>query len=114
MSKTTLQTPILTGNMSNFPTVNPTDFHMQNYDSSIYSEIEEFCSKNEFTVDYFLQEFAQREQQLQRPFNAYRGRSALNDIWNKTYCFSLLQKPRKGFFIWYYNGVHASKWFYAS
>ena len=83
--------------MSNFPTVNPTDFHMTNYDSSIYSEIEEFCSKNEFTVDYFLQEFAQREQQLQRPFNAYRGRGPLNDVWNKSYCFSLLQNPVRGF-----------------
>ena len=63
----------------NFPTVNPTDFHMTNYDSSIYAEIEEFCAKNEFTVDYFLSEFAKQEDQLQRPFTAYRGRSALND-----------------------------------
>ena len=46
-----------------FPTVNPTDFHMTNYDSSIYAEIEEFCAKNEFTVDYFLSEFARNEEQ---------------------------------------------------
>ena len=63
----------------NFPTVNPTDFHMTNYDSSIYSEIEQFCSDNEFTVDYFLSEFAQQEQQLQRPFTAWRGRSGLSE-----------------------------------
>jgi len=80
MSKTTFKTQTSIGNMDTFPTVNPTDFHMQNYPSEIYAEIEEFCSKNEFTVDYFLQEFAQREQQLQRPFNAYRGRSPLNDV----------------------------------
>ena len=46
--------------MNNFPTVNPTDFHMTNYPASIYSEIETFCNENEFTVDYFLQEFAQQ------------------------------------------------------
>ena len=63
----------------NFPSVNPTDFHMTNYPASIYSEIEQFCEENEFTVDYFLSEFAQKEEQLQRPFNAYRGRSPLND-----------------------------------
>ena len=67
--------------MQTFPTVNLTDFHMTNYPSSIYSEIEAFCNENEFTVDYFLQEFAQKEEQLQRPFNAYRGRSPLNDVW---------------------------------
>ena len=39
--------------MNTFPTVNSTDFHMTNYDSSIYSEIEQFCKENEFTVDYF-------------------------------------------------------------
>ena len=65
--------------MKSFPSVNPTDFHMQNYPASIYSEIETFCNENEFTVDYFLQEFAQKEDQLQRPFRAYRGRSPLND-----------------------------------
>ena len=65
--------------MNRYPTVNPIDFHMNSYPSSIYSEIEQFCSENEFTVDYFLQEFAQQEKQLQRPFNAYRGRSPLND-----------------------------------
>ena len=65
--------------MKNFPTVNSTDFHMQNYPASIYSEIETFCNENEFTVDYFLQEFAQNEEQIRRPFNAYRGRSPLND-----------------------------------
>ena len=65
--------------MTTFPTVNPTDFHMQNYPASIYSEIETFCNENEFTVDYFLQEFAQNEEQIRRPFNAYRGRSPLND-----------------------------------
>jgi len=65
--------------MKTFPTVNPTDFHMTNYDSSIYSEIEQFCSDNEFTVDYFLSEFAQQEQQLQRPFTAWRGRSGLSE-----------------------------------
>ena len=43
------------------------------------SEIETFCNENEFTVDYFLSEFAQQEEQLQRPFRAYRGRSPLND-----------------------------------
>ena len=63
----------------NFPTVNPTDFHMTNYDSSIYSEIEQFCSDNEFTVDYFLSEFAQQESQLQRPFSAWRGRGGLSE-----------------------------------
>ena len=62
-----------------FPTVNPTDFHMTNYDSSIYSEIEQFCSDNEFTVDYFLSEFAQQESQLQRPFSAWRGRGGLSE-----------------------------------
>ena len=65
--------------MNSFPKVNITDFHMQNYPASIYSEIETFCNENEFTVDYFLNEFAQKEEQLQRPFNAYRGRSPLND-----------------------------------
>ena len=67
-------------NMTNFPTVHPTDFHMTHYPASIYSEIEQFCNENEFTVDYFLSEFAQKEDQLQRPFRAYRGRSPLNDI----------------------------------
>ena len=65
--------------MSTFPTVNPTDYHMTNYDSSIYSEIEQFCSDNEFTVDYFLSEFAQQESQLQRPFSAWRGRGGLSE-----------------------------------
>ena len=65
--------------MKSFPTVNPTDFHMQNYPASIYSEIETFCNENEFTVDYFLSEFAQQEQQLQRPFTAFRRRGALTD-----------------------------------
>ena len=65
--------------MKNFPTVNPTDFHMNSYSPSIYSEIETFCNENEFTVDYFLSEFARQEDQLQRPFRAYRGRSPLND-----------------------------------
>ncbi len=67
--------------MDTFPTVNPTDFHMTNYPASIYSEIEQFCKENEFTVDYFLQEFAQETEKLQRPFRAYayRGRSPLND-----------------------------------
>ena len=65
--------------MKNFPTVNPTDFHMTNYPASIYSEIETFCNENEFTVDYFLSEFAQQEQQLQRPFTAFRSRGALTD-----------------------------------
>ena len=63
----------------NFPTVNPTDFHMNSYSPSIYTEIETFCNENEFTVDYFLSEFAQKEDQLQRPFTAYRRRSALSD-----------------------------------
>ena len=65
--------------MNSFPKVNITDFHMQNYPASIYSEIETFCNENEFTVDYFLQEFAQKEEQLQRPFTAYRRRGALTD-----------------------------------
>ena len=65
--------------MNRYPTVNPIDFHMNSYPASIYSEIEQFCSENEFTVDYFLSEFAQQEEQLQRPFRAYRGRSPLND-----------------------------------
>ena len=65
--------------MKTFPTVNPTDFHMTNYDPSIYSEIEQFCSENEFTVDYFLSEFAQQETQLQRPFSAWRGRGGLSE-----------------------------------
>ena len=59
--------------MNSFPNVNPIDFHMRNYAPSIYSEIEKFCSEHEFTVDYFLQEIAQKEDQLQRPFRAYRG-----------------------------------------
>ena len=63
----------------NFPTVNPTDFHMTNYPASIYSEIETFCNENEFTVDYFLSEFAQKEDQLQRPFRAWRGRGGLSE-----------------------------------
>jgi len=62
-----------------FPTVNPTDFHMNSYSPSIYSEIETFCNENEFTVDYFLSEFAQQEDQLQRPFRAWRGRGALSE-----------------------------------
>ena len=65
--------------MNSFPKVNINDFHMQNYPASIYTEIETFCNENEFTVDYFLSEFARQEDQLQRPFTAYRGRSALND-----------------------------------
>ena len=65
--------------MKNFPSVNKTDFHMTNYPASIYSEIEQFCKENEFTVDYFLNEFAQQEQQLQRPFRAYRGRSPISE-----------------------------------
>jgi hypothetical protein len=52
---------------------------MTNYPASIYSEIETFCNENEFTVDYFLQEFAQQEQQLQRPFTAWRGRGGLSE-----------------------------------
>ena len=72
----------------NFPSVNPTDFHMTNYPASIYAEIETFCNENEFTVDYFLSEFAQQEQKLQRPFNEFRGvsyqrirgKSPLNDV----------------------------------
>ena len=65
--------------MNSFPKVNINDFHMQNYPASIYTEIETFCNENEFTVDYFLSEFARQEDQLQRPFTVYRGRSALND-----------------------------------
>ena len=65
--------------MNSFPKVNINDFHMQNYPASIYSEIETFCNENEFTVDYFLQEFAQQEQQLQRPFTAWRGRGGLSE-----------------------------------
>ena len=65
--------------MKTFPTVNPTDFHMNSYSPSIYSEIETFCNENEFTVDYFLSEFAQKEDQLQRPFRAWRGRGALSE-----------------------------------
>ena len=66
--------------MNSFPKVNTTDFHMTNYDSSIYAEIETFCKENEFTVDYFLQEFAVNETQIRRPFSAWRGRSMLNDV----------------------------------
>ncbi len=65
--------------MKSFPSVNPIDFHMTNYDPSIYSEIEQFCSENEFTVDYFLSEFAQHEQTLQGPFTAWRGRGGLSE-----------------------------------
>ena len=65
--------------MKSFPSVNPTDFHMNSYPASIYSEIETFCNENEFTVDYFLSEFAQKEDQLQRPFRAWRGRGALSE-----------------------------------
>ena len=65
--------------MKKFPSVNKTDFHMTNYPASIYSEIEQFCKENEFTIDYFLQEFAQNERQLKRPFNAWRGRGKLSD-----------------------------------
>jgi hypothetical protein len=49
---------------------------MTNYDSSIYSEIEKFCNENEFTVDYFLQEFARNEEQIRRP---WRGRGGLSE-----------------------------------
>ena len=62
-----------------FPSINPTDFHMTNYPSEIYAEIETFCNENEFTVDYFLSEFAQQEDQLQRPFTAWRGRGGLSE-----------------------------------
>ena len=65
--------------MKKFPSVNKTDFHMTNYPASIYSEIEQFCKENEFTVDYFLQEFAQNEKQLKKPFNAWLGRGALSE-----------------------------------
>ena len=65
--------------MNSFPKVNINDFHMQNYPASIYSEIETFCNENEFTVDYFLSEFAQQEDQLQRPFTAWRGRGGLSE-----------------------------------
>ena len=60
----------------NFPTVNPTDFHMNSYSPSIYSEIETFCNENEFTVDYFLSEFARNEEQIRRP---WRGRGGLSE-----------------------------------
>ena len=63
----------------NFPSVNPTDFHMTNYPPGIYAEIEEFCKENEFTVDYFLSEFAQEREKLQKPFQAYRGRSPISE-----------------------------------
>ena len=66
-------------NMNSFPKVNITDFHMQNYPASIYTEIETFCNENEFTVDYFLSEFAQQEDKLQRPFTAWRGRGGLSE-----------------------------------
>ena len=62
--------------MNTFPTVNPTDFHMTNYPSSIYAEIEKFCEENEFTVDYFLSEFAREEEQIRRP---WRGRGGLSE-----------------------------------
>ena len=65
--------------MKTFPSVNPTDFHMNSYSPSIYTEIETFCNENEFTVDYFLSEFAQKEEQLQRPFTAWRGRGGLSE-----------------------------------
>ena len=52
---------------------------MTNHPSSLYAEIETFCNENDFTVDYFLSEFAQKEDQLQRPFTAYRRRGALTD-----------------------------------
>ena len=65
--------------MKTFPSVNLIDFHMTNYPSSIYAEIEEFCSENEFTVDYFLEEFARNEEQIRKPFSAYRGRSPLSE-----------------------------------
>ena len=73
---TLISTQIMT---TKFPSVNPTDFHMTNYPASIYSEIETFCNENEFTVDYFLSEFAQKEEQLQRPFTAWRGRGGLSE-----------------------------------
>ncbi len=66
--------------MNSTPKVNTTDFHMNNYPSEIYDEIETFCKENEFTVDYFLQEFAVNERQIRRPFSAWRGRSMLNDV----------------------------------
>ena len=73
MTLTHTSTQIMT---TKFPSVNPTDFHMTNYDSSIYSEIEQFCNENEFTVDYFLQEFARNEEQIRRP---WRGRGGLSE-----------------------------------
>ncbi len=65
--------------MDTFPTVNLTDFHMQNYPSTMYAQIEQFCAENEFTVDYFLEEFAVNEEQIRKPFSVWRGRSPISE-----------------------------------
>ena len=83
--------------MNTYPTVNLIDFHMNSYPASIYSEIETFCNENEFTVDYFLSEFAQKEDQLQRPFRAWRGRGALSESWTNPQ--TVTQNPHGGFFM---------------
>ena len=53
--------------------------NMTEHPTSLYAESEEFCKDNQFSVGYFLDEYAINEQQIRRPFNAYRGRSALSE-----------------------------------
>ena len=53
--------------------------NMTNHPESLYAEIEQFCKENEFTVDYFLEEFARNEEQIRKPFSVYRGRSVLSE-----------------------------------
>ena len=45
----------------------------------MYAQIEQFCAENEFTVDYFLEEFAVNEEQIRKPFSVWRGRSPISE-----------------------------------
>jgi len=52
---------------------------MTEHPASLYAEIEQFCKENQFTVGYFLDEYAVNEQQIRKPFSKYRGRSVLSE-----------------------------------
>ena len=52
---------------------------MIEHPASLYAEIEQFCKENQFTVGYFLDEYAVNEQQIRKPFSKYRGRSVLSE-----------------------------------
>ena len=53
--------------------------NMTEHPSSLYAEIQEFCKENQFSVGYFLDEYATNEQQIRKPFSAYRGRSPISE-----------------------------------